>query len=179
MEQRLRLVQGGSPGREEHVERPACVAVPGQIVWKDARGATRMAAVVTRDVSEHGVSVDCLGGMPIPLFRLVYFQLDREARNRTDLPAALRKSSVLSADLPRRPDAARRPARRRIRPAHARGAERQRPPAPSHGRRKPELATADLGSALARRKDMEASAAEDRSDDVLRIERWDVRATVR
>jgi len=56
-----------------------------------------MAAVVTRDVSENGVSVDCLGGMPIPLFRLVYFQIDREARNRPDLPAALRKSSVLSA----------------------------------------------------------------------------------
>jgi hypothetical protein len=56
-----------------------------------------MASVVTRDVSEHGVSVDCLGGTPIPLFRLVYFQIDREARNRPDLPPALRKSSVLSA----------------------------------------------------------------------------------
>jgi hypothetical protein len=56
-----------------------------------------MAAVVTRDVSENGVSVDCLGGMPIPLFRLVYFQVDREARTRLDLPPALRKSNVLSA----------------------------------------------------------------------------------
>ena len=71
--------------------------MPGQIVWKDARGTTRMAAVVTRDVSEHGVSVECLGGVPIPLYRLVYFQVDRDARNRTDLPAPLRKSNVLSA----------------------------------------------------------------------------------
>jgi len=71
--------------------------VPGQIVWKDCKGTTRIASVVTRDVSETGVSVDCLGGMPIPLFRLVYFQLDRDARARLDLPAALRKSSVLSA----------------------------------------------------------------------------------
>ena len=56
-----------------------------------------MASVVTRDVSEHGVSVDCLGGTPIPLYRLVYFQLDRDARHRPDLPPTLRKSSVLSA----------------------------------------------------------------------------------
>jgi hypothetical protein len=56
-----------------------------------------MASVVTRDVSEHGVSVDCLGGTPIPLYRLVYFQVDRDARNRADLPATLRKSTVLSA----------------------------------------------------------------------------------
>jgi hypothetical protein len=96
MEQRLRLVQGG--GRyEKRVEDRHPVAVPGQILWKDARGATRMAAVVTRDVSPHGVSVDCLGGLPIPLYRLVYFQVDKAARNRTDLPAPLRRSSVLSA----------------------------------------------------------------------------------
>jgi hypothetical protein len=73
------------------------LAVPGQIVWKDARGTTRMAPVVTRDVSEYGVSVECLGGIPIPLYRLVYFQIDREARNRPDLPPSLRKSNVLSA----------------------------------------------------------------------------------
>src|SRR4029450_7471162 len=73
------------------------IAVPGQILWKDSKGNTRMAAVVTRDVSAHGVSVDCGGGTPIPLYRLVYFQVDRAARDRTDLPAPLRKSTVLSA----------------------------------------------------------------------------------
>ena len=97
MEQRLRLVQGVQPRADKRASERRRIAVPGQIVWKDARGTTRMTAVVTRDVSENGVSVDCLGGMPIPLFRLVYFQLDCEARNRPDLPAALRKSSVLSA----------------------------------------------------------------------------------
>jgi hypothetical protein len=96
MEQRLRLVQGGSR-YEKRTEDRLRIAVPGQILWKDARGSTRMAAVVTRDVSTYGVSVECRGGTPIPLYRLVYFQVDREARNRTDLPAALRKSTVLSA----------------------------------------------------------------------------------
>jgi len=98
MEQRLRLVQGGQqPRADKRISERRAVAVPGQIVWKDARGTTRMASVVTRDVSEHGVSVECLSGEAIPLYRLVYFQIDREARNRPDLPAALRKSNVLSA----------------------------------------------------------------------------------
>ena len=100
MEQRLRLVQGGQqqPARsDKRTSERRSMAVRGQIVWKDARGTTRMANVVTRDVSEHGVSVDCLGGTPIPLYRLVYFQVDREARHRADLPSVLRKSSVLSA----------------------------------------------------------------------------------
>lgn len=96
MDQRLRLIQGGGRYEKRQEDRHP-IAVPGQILWKDARGATRMAAVVTRDVSAHGVSVDCLGGIPIPLYRMVYFQVDRAARNRTDLPAPLRKSSVLSA----------------------------------------------------------------------------------
>jgi hypothetical protein len=98
MEQRLRLVQGGQQARtDKRTSERRAVAVPGQIVWKDARGTTRMASVVTRDVSDHGVSVDCLSGTAIPLYRLVYFQIDREARNRPDLPAALRKANVLSA----------------------------------------------------------------------------------
>jgi hypothetical protein len=96
MEQRLRLV-GGSPNREEkRVATRHSLAVPGQIVWKDAGGTTRMASVVTRDVSDSGVSVECLQGPPIPLYRIVYFQVDRSMRHRLDLPAALRKSNVLS-----------------------------------------------------------------------------------
>jgi hypothetical protein len=97
MEQRLRLVQGGQSRFEKRTSERRRLSVPGQIVWKDARGTTRMASVVTRDVSDNGVSVECLGGTPIPLFRLVYFQVDRDARSRPDLPAALRKTSVLSA----------------------------------------------------------------------------------
>jgi hypothetical protein len=97
MEQRLRLVQG-SGNRAEHrgAERHR-IAVPGQIVWKDAKGATRMVHVVTRDMSENSVSVECHGGAAIPLYRMCYFQVDREARNRFDLPDAVRKGSVLSA----------------------------------------------------------------------------------
>jgi len=97
MEQRLRLVQGGHSRSEKRAAERRCLEVPGQIVWKDARGTTRMASVLTRDVSEHGVSVECLSGTPIPQYRLVYFQVDRDARHRPELPAALRKSSVLSA----------------------------------------------------------------------------------
>ena len=98
MEQRLRLVQGGhQPKTEKRTSERRAVAVRGQIVWKDARGNTRLSEVVTRDVSEHGVSVECLNGSPIPLYRLVYFQVARDARNSGELPPALRKPNVLSA----------------------------------------------------------------------------------
>ena len=98
MEQRFRLVQGNSPrGADKRAAERRRLALPGQIVWKDAKGTTRLASVVTRDISDLGVSVECAGGTPIPLYRLVYFQLDREARNRPDLPPALRRSNVLSA----------------------------------------------------------------------------------
>jgi hypothetical protein len=98
MEQRLRLVQGGhQPRSEKRTSERRPLAVAGQIVWKDARGNTRLTEVVTRDVSEHGVAVECLNGQPIPLYRLVYFQVAREARNNEDLPPALRKANVLSA----------------------------------------------------------------------------------
>jgi uncharacterized protein (UPF0248 family) len=98
MEQRLRLVQGGHQLRSENrISERRSLAVPGQIVWKDARGNTKMTEVMTRDVSEHGVAVECLTGASIPLYRLVYFQVAREARNCADLPAVLRKPNVLSA----------------------------------------------------------------------------------
>jgi hypothetical protein len=98
MEKRLRLVQGTNIDRyENRVAERRQVSVPGQIVWKDAKGTTRMASVVTRDVSESGVSVECLHGPAIPLYRIVYFQVDRSARSRADLPAALCASNVLSA----------------------------------------------------------------------------------
>ena len=99
METRLRLVhQGGTPNRSERrSDERRQLAVPGQIVWKDARGTTRMASVVTRDISDSGVSVECLQGPAIPLYRIVYFHVDSSARNRVDLPSALRKPTVLSA----------------------------------------------------------------------------------
>jgi|SRR3954468_3153645 hypothetical protein len=98
MEQRLRLVQGGhQPRTDKRSSERRHVAVPGQIVWKDARGNTKMINVVTRDVSEYGVSVECHNGAAIPLYRLVYFQIDRDARHHPELPASLKKPNVLSA----------------------------------------------------------------------------------
>ncbi len=98
MEQRLRLVQGGhQPRSEKRTSERRSLAVPGQIVWKDARGNTKLTEVVTRDVSEHGVAVECLNGAAIPLYRLVYFQVARDTRHSPDLPPALRKPNVLSA----------------------------------------------------------------------------------
>ena len=98
MEQRLRLVQcGHQPRSEKRTSERRRLSVPGQIVWKDARGATKLTSVVTRDVSDNGVSVECLNGATIPLYRLVYFQVDREARHQVDLPDALKKPNVLSA----------------------------------------------------------------------------------
>jgi hypothetical protein len=98
MEQRLRLVQGGhQPRSDKRTSERRAMAVPGQIVWKDAKGNTKMTSVMTRNVSENGVAVECLNGAAIPLYRLVYFQIDREARHRPDLPEALRKPNVLSA----------------------------------------------------------------------------------
>lgn len=97
MEQRLRLVPSGPHRREKRVSHRRALRVPGQLLWKDSRGATRLARVVTRDVSDFGVSVDCVDGSAIPLYRLVYVQLDREVRHGADdLPEALRKP-VLSA----------------------------------------------------------------------------------
>ena len=97
MEQRLRLVTHTGRSYEKRITDRLALSVPGQIVWKDGKGTTRMASVVTRDVSEHGVSVECTGGTPIPIHRMVYFQVDRDARHRPDLPAILRRSNVLSA----------------------------------------------------------------------------------
>ena len=98
MEQRLRLVQGGhQPRNDKGTSERHDLAVPGQIVWKDAKGNTKLTSVMTRNVSENGVSVECVNGAAIPLYRLVYFQVDREARHRPGLPEALRKPNVLSA----------------------------------------------------------------------------------
>jgi hypothetical protein len=97
MEQRLRLVQTSGSRSETRSSERRRVSVPGQIVWKDAKGSTRMVPVVTRDVSEHSVAVECQISTAIPLYRLVYFQVDRDARHSAELPALLRKSNVLSA----------------------------------------------------------------------------------
>jgi hypothetical protein len=73
------------------------LVLPGRVTWKDARGATRFASVVTRDVSDTGVFIEWRESTSIPLYRLVTFQLERDARNIDGLPPALRMGKVLSA----------------------------------------------------------------------------------
>jgi len=95
---RLRLVTAATARRDQRTSPRRTVKVPGQLVWKDSRGSTRLARIMTRDVSDLGVAVDCLDGTPIPLYRLVYVQIDRTAREGGgELPELLRRPAVLSA----------------------------------------------------------------------------------
>jgi len=73
------------------------ISLPARLTWKDQRGTTRFASVMTRDVSEFGVFVECERSVSIPLFRLVQFQLEREVRESDQLPQSLRNGRVLSA----------------------------------------------------------------------------------
>src|SRR5258708_1770928 len=73
------------------------INVPARLTWKDHRGATRFASVVTRNVSEHGVYVECQSAVSIPMFRLVSLQLEREVRESDNLPASLKSGRILSA----------------------------------------------------------------------------------
>ena len=73
------------------------ICLPARLTWKDQRGTTRFASVVTRNVSELGVFVECQGAVSIPLFRLVQFQLERDARDSEPLPVSLRNGRVLAA----------------------------------------------------------------------------------
>lgn len=73
------------------------VNVPGRLTWRDARGIPRFATVVTRDVSADGVYLECRGGEPIPLYRLVFLQVERDQRATAVLPPALKDGRVLSA----------------------------------------------------------------------------------
>jgi len=58
----------------------------------------RFASVMTRNVSETDVFVECQMPTSIPLYRLVYLQLERGQHDLTDVPAPLRKhEKVLSA----------------------------------------------------------------------------------
>jgi hypothetical protein len=71
--------------------------VTGRLTWRDARGVQRFASVTTRDISEEGVYLECRSGEPIPLYRLVYLQIERDERRMMDLPPVLRDGRVLSA----------------------------------------------------------------------------------
>jgi hypothetical protein len=73
------------------------VMLPARLTWKDQRGSTRFASVITRDISEFGVFVECQSPISISRFRLVHFQLERDVRDVAGLPEALRQGRLLSA----------------------------------------------------------------------------------
>lgn len=73
------------------------VSVNGRLMWRDAKGVQRFATIVTRDVSDEGVYLECRSSEPIPLYRLVYLQIERGERGADDLPPVLREGRVLSA----------------------------------------------------------------------------------
>ena len=160
MEQRLRLVQGGQHRSDKRQAERLAIEVPGQIVWKDARGTTRMASVVTRDVSEQGVRVECLSGTPIPQYRLVYFQIDREARHRPDLPRRAAQVERALCHLPRRRLPAGDRRARRLRAAAARRAGAQGRPRRRRGRC---TSRSRRGRPFAHRLDDVALAARDKA----------------
>jgi len=72
-------------------------AVPARLMWKDRSGAARFASVVTRDLSEQGMFVECRTPLALSLYRLVYVQLDGERRSVAGLPRALEQGRVLAA----------------------------------------------------------------------------------
>jgi hypothetical protein len=73
------------------------LALPGRVTWKDARGTARFASVITRNVSDTGVFIEWSEPTSIPLYRLVSFQLERDARNIDGVPTVLKLGKVLSA----------------------------------------------------------------------------------
>ncbi len=84
-------------GRERH-----SLVLPGRVTWKDSRGTTRFASVMTRDVSETGVFIEWSESTSIPLYRLVTFQLERDARNIDGLPHGASRRKSPFGRLPRR-----------------------------------------------------------------------------
>jgi len=83
--------------RTERSSERRPVALPARLMWKDQRGTTRFASVVARNVSDHGVYVECTTPVAIPLYRLVQFQIERDVRDAGTLPGCLQNGRVLSA----------------------------------------------------------------------------------
>ena len=83
--------------RRDRIGNRRRIKVPGRLTWRDASGTLRFVSVLTRDVSDVDVFVDCQVPASIPLYRLVHFQIERPARDCADLPSALQQGRVLSA----------------------------------------------------------------------------------
>ena len=89
--------QSSSDSRRSRIGNRRKVSVPARLTWRDASGTLRFVSVMTRDVSDVDVFVECQVPASIPLYRLVHFQIERGARECDELPASLRNGKVLSA----------------------------------------------------------------------------------
>lgn len=85
------------PERHNRAAERRTVALPARLTWKDTRGTTRFASVVTRNVSPFGVYVECASPVSIPLYRLVHFQLERDVRGTDGLGEMPLQGRILSA----------------------------------------------------------------------------------
>ena len=83
--------------RTERMGARRSVRVPGRLTWRDSAGALRFVSVMTSDVSDIDAFVECQVPASIPLYRLVHFQVERDARSHADLPVSLKAGKVLSA----------------------------------------------------------------------------------
>lgn len=83
--------------RPQRVAERRQVSVPGRLTWRDASGALRFVSVMTRDVSDCDLFVECQIPASIPKYRLVHFQVERTARDSGELPGVLRSGKVLAA----------------------------------------------------------------------------------
>jgi hypothetical protein len=86
-----------TPAEHTRAAERRALALPARLTWKDQRGATRFASVMTRDVSDIGVFVECQSALSIPLYRLVQFQLERDVRGAEPVPQSLRQGRILAA----------------------------------------------------------------------------------
>ena len=95
----MKPILGGHAQRsiDKRTAERQTLALPARLTWKDQRGATRFASVVTRNISEYGVYVECRSVVSIPLFRLVQFQLEADVRGGELVPDPLRQGRILSA----------------------------------------------------------------------------------
>jgi hypothetical protein len=92
-----RSADAGRTQRPVRASERRALRLPARLTWKDQRGTTRFAMVVTRNISEHGVYVECHSPVSIPLYRLVQFQLERDVRDADGVPRALLQGRMLSA----------------------------------------------------------------------------------
>lgn len=84
-------------GRQPRIGDRRKLRVQGRLTWRDASGALRFVSVVTRDVSDVDVFLECQVPTSIPLYRLVHFQVERSGRECAELPLVLQQGKVLSA----------------------------------------------------------------------------------